>query len=197
MPTHAATHDWSVLFNKQQNSSETRGIFVKPIDDLSIAHSADGAEDPTDPISVKSRSGFVVTLGGVPVFWQSKMQTEIALSTQESEYTSLTQAMRSLLPIRALFQSLARSLGIPDREITKVCQVWEDNVAALKLANSEFSGMTPRTKHIAVKYHWFKSHLRGGIEIKKIDTSVQKADIFTKGLKVVEFEKKRAMIMGW
>ena len=57
--------------------------------------------------------------------------------------------------------------------------------------------MTPRTKHIAVKYHWFKSHLRDGIEIKKIDTSIQKADIFTKGLKVVEFEKKRFMIMGW
>ena len=88
--------------------TRTRGIFVKPTDDLSIAHYADadyaglwGAEDPTDPISVKSRSGFVVTLGGVPVFWQSKMQTEIALSTQESEYISLTQAMRSLLPNRA------------------------------------------------------------------------------------------------
>ena len=184
--------------------TRTRGMIVKPTDDLSIELYADAdyaglwdAEDPTDPISVKSRSGFVVTLGGVPVFWQSKMQTEIALSTQESEYISLSQGMRSLLPIRALFQSLARSLGIPDREVTKVCQVWEDNSAALKLANSEFSGMTPRTKHIAVKYHWFKSHLRDGIEIKKIDTSVQKADIFTTGLKVVEFEKKRFMIMGW
>ena len=81
-------------------------MIVKPTEDLSIELYADadygglwGAEDPADPISVKSRSGFVVTLGGVPVFWQSKMQTEIALSTQESKYISLSQGMRSLLPI--------------------------------------------------------------------------------------------------
>jgi hypothetical protein len=156
-----------------------------------------GAESPDDPISTKSRTGFIITLGGTPVFWQSKLQTEIALSTQESEYISLSTGMRFLLPIRALFQSLARSMAIPDVKVTKVCQVWEDNNAALKLANSEFPGMTPRTKHIAVKYHWLKSHLKDGIEIKKINTSLQKADIFMKGLKIVEFEKKRAMIMGW
>ena len=75
-------------------------MIVKPSDDLSVELYADadyaglwGAEDPTDLISVKSRSGFVVTLDGVPVFWQSKMQTEIALSTQESEYISLSQGM--------------------------------------------------------------------------------------------------------
>jgi hypothetical protein len=58
--------------------------------------------------------------------------------------------------------------------------------------------MTPRSKHIAIKYHWFKEHLiPGEIEAFRIDSSAQKADIFTKGLKATEFAKKREMIMHW
>ena len=42
-----------------------------------------GHEDPSDSSSVKSRSGYVFTLGGNPVHWASKLQTTIALSTVE------------------------------------------------------------------------------------------------------------------
>jgi hypothetical protein len=58
--------------------------------------------------------------------------------------------------------------------------------------------MTPRTKHIAVKYHWFCSHLKPGeIVMQHVDTKEQKSDIFTKGLSKGEFALKRKMIMGW
>ena len=130
--------------------------------------------------------------------WSSKMQTEIALSTCESEYIALSTAMRTLLPVRTLFHSLAETMKIKHEEVTKVSAVWEDNNAALKLATNQFPNMSPRTKHIAIKYHWFKSKMKPGeVEPKAIDTSVQKADIFTKGLGRTEFEKKRFMIMGW
>ena len=76
--------------------------------------------------------------------------------------------------------------------------VWEDNNAALKLANAPFPNMTPRTKHIAVKYHWFKENIKEGeIKVRLIDTKIQKADIFTKGIAKKEFEEKCKMIMGW
>jgi hypothetical protein len=79
-----------------------------------------------------------------------------------------------------------------------VCAVWEDNNAALKLANAQFPNMTSRTKHIAIKYHWFKSHIQEGeIKVGRIDTKVQKADIFTKGIAKKEFDEKCTMIMGW
>ena len=69
---------------------------------------------------------------------------------------------------------------------------------ALKLANAQFLNMTPRTKHIAIKYHWFRSHLKPGeVECMRIDTKKQKADIFTKGLPKAEFEEKCFAIMGW
>ena len=55
-----------------------------------------------------------------------------------------------------------------------------------------------RTKHIGIKYHWFKSKIRvGEIELLPIDTKDQKADIFTKGLTTTEFEHKRKLILGW
>jgi hypothetical protein len=180
-------------------------MIIKPSDDLSLELYVDAdfaglwnAEQPDDPISVKSRTGYIIMIGGAPVIWSSKLQTEIALSTCEAEYIALSTGMRALLPLRDLLHFLGDALQIQRDQITKVCAVWEDNNTALKLANAQFPNMTPRTKHIAVKYHWFKSHIKEGeIEVRPIDTKIQKADIFTKGITRKEFEEKRSMIMGW
>ena len=50
-------------------------------------------EDPHDPSSVRSRTGYVITLGGVPIIWKSKLQEQIALSTMEAEYIAASVAM--------------------------------------------------------------------------------------------------------
>ena len=58
--------------------------------------------------------------------------------------------------------------------------------------------MSSRTKHILIKYHWFRSNVRPKeIEINRIGTKEQRVDLFTKGLARFEFEQKRKMIMGW
>jgi hypothetical protein len=58
--------------------------------------------------------------------------------------------------------------------------------------------MSPRTKDIACKYHWFREQLiPGEIEGLRTDTKKQQADIFTKGLVKAEFEPKRKMLTGW
>ena len=74
----------------------------------------------------------------------------------------------------------------------------EDNEACQKLAGSSMPKMTPRSKHIAVKYHWFREYLdKLQIEVLSIDTKSQLADIFTKGLVQKEFKSKRKMVCGW
>ena len=40
-------------------------------------------EDKLDPISVNIRAGVLLNFGGVPVYWSSKLQSEIFLSTLE------------------------------------------------------------------------------------------------------------------
>jgi hypothetical protein len=75
--------------------------------------------------------------------------------------------------------------------------VFEDNNGALSLALSP--KMSPRTKHIAVKYHHFRECIgeEKGIIIVKVDTTLQKADILTKGLPSVTHASIRKLLMGW
>ena len=42
-------------------------------------------EDDQDPVCAKSRTGYVMNLGGCPLHWVSKLQIEISLSTLEYE----------------------------------------------------------------------------------------------------------------
>ena len=88
------------------------------------------------------------------------MQMEIALSTCESEYIALSTGMKGLIPVHNLVAEIGNVLQIERDQIMKVAKVWEDNNAALKLATAQFPNMSPHTKHIAIKYHWFRSHLK-------------------------------------
>ena len=58
--------------------------------------------------------------------------------------------------------------------------------------------MTPRTKHIAVAYHWFREYvLSGALQIVKVDTAANLAGIFTKGLAADKFTAMRKQLCGW
>ena len=186
--------------------TSTRGLCFAPDKDnmtLDCYADADFAglyniENVQDPVSVKSRTGFCLTLGGCPLLWVSKLQTEVALSTTEAEYIALSQAMRELLPMRELLQEVGTTLDLDFAKPAIVhSTVFEDNNGALTLATSP--RITPRTKHIAVKYHHFKTSVGAekGIAIKPIDTDQQKADIFTKGLAADKFAHLRKLLMGW
>jgi hypothetical protein len=149
--------------------------------------------DTEDPSTVQSRTGYVITLGNVPVIWKSKLQTEIALSTCEAEYIAASQAMRALLTLRHTL------MEIPRDPATAISCVWKDNEAALSIMNSHVNGLfrlTPRTRHIACKYHWFLGMLGSSILAKKIHTKQQKADIFTKGMRTDDFEHIRFLLRG-
>jgi len=151
-----------------------------------------------DPSSVRSRTGFVITFGSVPVLWKSVMQTEIALSTMESEYIALSTAMRSLLHLRSLLDEVTCAFGLDlSRSISNISTVFEDNQACRMLATTDPPRLTPRSKSLAVKYHWFRSHLSDSIVISDIDTKDQKGDGFTKPLPAPAFAQFRRSVCGW
>ena len=160
-----------------------------------------GHEDVQDPHCVRSRTGFVILAFGCPVLWKSSLQTEIALSTMEAEYISISTACRDLLPVINIVKQLSASVGFDTDFISKIhVRIHEDNVGALTLGKMEPRRMTPRSKHYAIKYHWFREHVANKsnkIELVKIDTKNQLGDIFTKGLTQVPFEHLRRLLMGW
>jgi hypothetical protein len=57
-------------------------------------------ENDMDPTSVKSRSGWLVTIGGSPIAWVSRLQSEISLSTMEAEYVALSSSMKDLISFK-------------------------------------------------------------------------------------------------
>jgi hypothetical protein len=74
----------------------------------------------------------------------------------------------------------------------------EDNNPALILANAKLPRLTPGSKHFAVKYHWFRSSIKKDeLEVKRIATDAQAADILTKALTRVPFESMRRLVNGW
>eukprot|EP00956_Cyclotella_meneghiniana_P016409 scaffold25911_cov23-Cyclotella_meneghiniana.AAC.4 len=135
----------------------------------------------------------------LPVLWKSKLQTEIALSTMEAEYVALSQACKDLFPFLDMVKELGNAVGIPvDKNTNMHVQVHEDNVGALTLGRLEPKRMTPRSKHYAIKYHWFREQIGSrNIKLVKVDTHDQLGDIFTKGLGGVPLRHLRLKLMGW
>jgi hypothetical protein len=158
-----------------------------------------GTENGTNPDSVKSRTGYIIMIADCPVLWVSKLQSTIATSTMESEYTALSMALRAAIPLIAVTKSVTAGLAYSrDRILTFKATVHEDNQGALILSNLEPGRHTPRSKFYALRLHWFRSWLKPNeIEIIFISTKLQKADYLTKPLQSMPFANNRRLSMGW
>ena len=189
-----------------KNTTE-KGLIIKPDREeklgLTCFVDADFAglwsrEDEQDPHCVRSRGGWVITIASCPVIWRSKLLPLICLSTMESEYVALSTACRDLLLLHKEVEEIGRALGLPERAYMNLkTTIWEDNQATLKLANLELPYMTNRSKHIAIRYHWFRAFVGKLWTVEPMESKEQLADIFTKGLPKDTFEYLRHKLMGW
>jgi hypothetical protein len=59
-----------------------------------------------DPRTAKSHSGWIVFYAGCPVCWASKLQSQVALSTTEAEYITMSMALRDVIPVTNLIDEL-------------------------------------------------------------------------------------------
>ena len=148
------------------HSTEDNDLVFNPSKKLVVDCYADadfaglwGHEDPQDPICARSRTGFVVTFSNFPLLLVSKLQTEIAISTLHSEYMEFPHSVRALLPLKILIKEVIENLGIDSENLKFVSSstIYEDNNGAIVAAT--IPRMIPTSKHIAVKYHWFRQHV--------------------------------------
>ena len=149
-----------------------------------------------EPTSVMSRTGYLIKYGNCPIIWCSKLQSEIALSTTESEYIALSQSLRDAIPLMELLKELRMVIDKSDDLPEIHCSIFEDNLGCVDLVKTP--RMRPRTKHIALKYHHFREHVRKKLlTIHYIETKEQVADIFTKALPDPQFLYLRKMLTGF
>ena len=114
----------------------------------------------------------------------------------EVEYVSLSMCMRELIPLRRLLKEVQGVLKFKSSVSSAASTLFEDNQGAVTLAN--VPKMTPRSKHIAIPYHFFHEEVKKKeVEVKHILTDKQLADLLTKGLVEAKFEGLRDRLMGW
>ena len=90
-----------------------------------------------DKMTAQSQMGYVITYAGLPIIWNSKLQTEIALSSTEAEYIALSKALRqSIVIMNLLKECIQNDLPIKHSKAKIKCTAFEDNQGALKLAKT-------------------------------------------------------------
>ncbi len=111
----------------------TKGIEVFDYADFA------GGWDPGHPLNsgnVYSRTGYIIQYAGCPIYWQSKLQTEIALSTAEAEYIALSQDLKETLPMTNLMKEINVILSVHLPSPKFVIKVQEDNQSCITMANN-------------------------------------------------------------
>ena len=136
-----------------------------------------------DSNSWRSVSGYAFILCGATISWSAKKQPTIALSSTEAEYMAMTHARKEAIFLEHLFGEVRIPFSIPMTLLI-------DNQSAIALAENPI--FHARTKHIDARHHWVHEKVEDGIiELEYIPMADQTADIFTKPLDSVKFEKFR------
>ena len=122
----------------------------------------------------KSRTGYVILVGGDPIAWLSKRQSKVALSSNDAEILAANEALREAMSI----YNTRRELGIPE---PLPFEVFEDNAQTILAAQRGLSG--PRTKHLPLEEHYLNElEAKGIAKFRKVGTKGQLGDVLTKYL---------------
>jgi hypothetical protein len=134
----------------------------------------------------KSTSGYVFILGSCAISWSSKKQPTISLSSTEVEYIALTSTTSEAIWLKRILTYLKQ-------EQQDATIIYCDNMSTISISkNIMFHSCT---KHIDIKYHFIRDHVRKGeFELKFCKTNDQLVDIFTKELPREKFHYMRKML---
>ena len=121
----------------------------------------------------RSTTGYLFTVNGGAVSWQSKLQKTVSTSTQEAEYQASGAAAKEALWMRKLLPDLGLSVDI--------LTIYNDNQACLELLNNPMVG-GERRKHIDITHHFVREriHETKELQFKYLPTGEMAADCLTK-----------------
>jgi hypothetical protein len=69
--------------------------------------------------------------------WKLQLQTEIAISSIESEYTGMSYGLREVIPLIELLREMkSMKFPIPNAQPKVLCTIVEDNIGALEMATT-------------------------------------------------------------
>ncbi len=89
-----------------------------------------------DPLCVKSITGYKFLVANIPVMWQSKLQSETALSTMEAKNITINHSCCKIFPITDGVSIMGKSTHLPVHNTTIQMLTHKDNAGALVLMKS-------------------------------------------------------------
>jgi hypothetical protein len=136
----------------------------------------------------RSLTGFVIKMAGGCIYYKSKFQPTIALSSTEAEFVAATEAGKAILYVRTILEEIE----IEQKDATTL---YIDNNGALNMANQQ--QLTRNTRHMELKQftvqQWVERDL---LYLQRISTEKNYSDALTKQLGRTKFYNHFDYIMG-
>lgn len=167
------TMEFGILYRRGESSSPNLMAFMD----------SDYAGDLDDR---RSMIGCVFLMASGAISWASKKQPVVALSTTEAEYIAASFCATQYVWLRRVLEKI----GATEKSATVIqC----DNSSTIQL--SKHPVLHGKSKHIEVRFHYLRNLVNDEIvKLEYCTTGNQVADIFTKPLKLEQFEKLRALL---
>ena len=122
----------------------------------------------------KSYTGYIFSLAGAAVSYESKKQTTVALSTAEAEYMAISAATKEIQYLRNLLTNIGLTKYVKIPTI-----LYGDNIGAQQLVRNPV--YHSRSKHIDIRVHHVREVYQQGIlDLKYVPSTENVADILTK-----------------
>ncbi|XP_071652413.1 uncharacterized protein [Temnothorax longispinosus] len=175
---------------KYLKGTTTMGIKYNAVGVAGELESYSNADYASDEATRRSVSGIVFKFSGGAIVWASKRQQSVALSTTEAEYVAASEAAKDAVWLSRLFNEILPLGNVP--------LLLVDNASAIKLAKNP--SFYKRSKHIDVRAHFVRERVQNGeLKIEHISSGEQVADVLTKPIPRVQFQRlheKLGMVAG-
>ena len=130
---------------------------------------------------------YVFCIDGGAISWNSRKQAIISLSTMESEYITMTHAVKETIWMCMFLGEILHPLYNP-------MLLYYNNQSPITVVKDD--QFHTRTKHIDICYHFiWEAIMRNILEVRYCPTQHMITDIFTKALPVKTFEQL-CMLLG-
>lgn len=102
------------------------------------------------PYTRRSRTGYLLLLGGAPISWKTKKQSVVSRSSAEAEYSAMATTVSEILWMRWLLNEL-------DIRQTGATPLFRDNQATRHIANNPV--FHERTKHVEMDCYFVRERV--------------------------------------
>ena len=166
------------------SSTPTMGLVYPSSGEISVTAYAD-ADWSGDASTGRSTTGFLIYVAGALVYWRSRRQGSVALSTHAAELIAASECVEKMVELRALLEDLGCDQSSPS-------SLYLDNLGAVTSSNDDLL-KTRALKQSSRILSYVKEQVAfGSVVISHVPSEGNTSDVLTKPLSFPLFSKHRA-----